>query len=117
MRLRIDTSKVRFQVASLPQPRTESRKNKTQKMTPDKRPIWVVKLNAIDMGAGQNGSMEEIWVETAGPRPELEFAGDAAVDGLTYTPWIGGKDTPDPKIMRAFRADSISMAAAARRAS
>ena len=116
MRLRIDTSGVRFQVAALPQPRTESRQNKTQKMTPDKRPIWVVKLNAIDEGAGQNGSMEDIWVEVAGPQPVLKFAGDATVEGLTYTPWIGGKTTPDPKIVRAFRADSITMTAGGARA-
>jgi hypothetical protein len=115
MRLRIDTTGVRFQVAALAEPRTTSRRDKTQKTTWDKRPIWVVKLNAIDAGAGKNGSMEPIWVEVPGAQPVLEFAADVTVEGLTYDPYIGGKGTPDPKIVRWFRAESISMTAGARR--
>ncbi len=123
MRLRIDTTEVRFRVAAMPRPRTESRNSDVQKTTPPsdgKRPIWVVKLNAFDKGAGSDGSMEAIWVEVAGPKPELVLDEMAEVQGLTYAPWAKvkfvEKDKPKAEIMRAFRAQSIAMAGGARRA-
>jgi hypothetical protein len=91
MRLRIDTNGVKFRVAGMAQPRTESRKNKAQRTLNDGRPVWVVKLTAIDSGAGEFGSTESIWVEFAGPRPELVLDEFATVEGLTYAPYIGGK--------------------------
>lgn len=123
MRLRIDTEGVRFRVAALPRPRMESRNSDIQKTTPPSdgsRPIWVVKLNAFDQGAGASGSMEAIWVEVAGPKPDLVLDELADVQGLTYAPWARvvpparEKDRPKAEIMRAFRALSVVMAGAAK---
>jgi hypothetical protein len=112
MRLKIDIGEVRFRVAGTARPRTESQQSKAQKVTPDGRPVWVVKLIAIDSGAGADGSMEAIWVEVAGPQPVLTLDGLAAVEGLTHTPWVNKQG----KLVRAFRADSIAMTDGARRA-
>ena len=53
MRRRIDTSGIEFRVASMPLARTVSRQDKTQKVTRDGRPVWVVKLTAFDPGWGR----------------------------------------------------------------
>jgi hypothetical protein len=108
MRLRIDTSNVRFRVAGLAQPRNESRENKRQKTTPDGRPIWTVRLIAID---GTAASMETIWVEVAGDQPQLALDELAAVQGLVFSPWVNRKN----EIVRSFRADSIAIDGTARR--
>ena len=71
MRRRIDTSGIEFRVAAMPLARTVSRQDKTQKVTRDGRPVWVVKLTAFDPGVGPHGSTEQIWVEIAGPEPSL----------------------------------------------
>jgi hypothetical protein len=110
MRLKIDTSEVRFRVAATPQPRQESRDSKTQRKTPDGRPVWTVRLDAIDTA---RESKETIWVEVAGDEPKLTFDGFADVHGLVFAPWVGR----DGKIRRAFRADSITAQAEPRRAS
>jgi hypothetical protein len=109
MRLRIDTSDVRFRVAATPAPRQESRENKAQRKTPDGQPIWTVRLDAID---ADRESKETIWVEVAGDEPKLTFDGYAEVHGLVFAPWVGR----DGKIRRAFRADSITAQAEPRRA-
>jgi hypothetical protein len=66
MRLRIDTSEVRFRIAAMPQPRAKSRTDTTQKTTPDGQPIWAVRLIALDTGSNTS---ETIWVEVAGEEP------------------------------------------------
>ena len=109
MRLRIDTSAIKFRVAGLAKPRDESRESKRQKTTPDGRPIWTVRLNAID---GTAGSTETIWVEVAGPEPQLTLDEIAIVQGLVFSPWVNRKN----EIVRSFRADSVALEAATRRA-
>jgi hypothetical protein len=108
MRLRIDTSNVRFRVAGLARPRTESKDSQVQKKTPDGRPIWNVRLNAFDM---TSSSTETIFVEVAGDQPDLVPDEVATVEGLTYTPWVNRKG----ELVRAFRADVISMGKGAER--
>jgi hypothetical protein len=110
MRLRIDTNNVRFRVAGLAQPRMESKDSKVQKTTPapDKRPIWTVRLIAID---GTAASMETIWVEVAGEQPQLALDEIAAVQGLVFSPWVNRKN----EIVRSFRADSVTIETATRR--
>ena len=53
MRRRIDTSGIEFRVAAMPLARTVSRQDKTQKVTRDGRPVWVVKLTAFDRAWGR----------------------------------------------------------------
>jgi hypothetical protein len=112
MRRRIDTSEIEFRVAAMPMARTVSRQDKTQRMTPDKRPIWVVKLTAFDPGAGAHGSTEVIWVEVAGPEPSLVINQVATVNRLVHAPWVN----KNSELVEAFRADSIAMADGGRRA-
>lgn len=109
MRLRIDTSEVKFRVAALPQPRTVSRADQTQKTTPDGTPIWVVRLSAIDTGAN---STESIWVEVAGDEPKLTLDEIARVDGLVFAPWVNKKS----EMVRQFRADAVTAVASGRSA-
>jgi hypothetical protein len=118
MRLRIDTTNIKFRVAGVARPRQISKNDTTQKTTPPsdgKRPIWTVRLLAVDTEAG---TTEQIFVEVAGEMPQLMVDEIAAVSGLTYAPWgvvkvIEGK--PKAEIMRAFRADSIAMESGSRR--
>jgi hypothetical protein len=102
MRLRIDTSTVKFRVAGVAKPRMESRDSQVQKRTPkpDNRPIWTVRLTAIDT---QAGTAEQIFVEVAGDEPQLIVDEVATVQGLTYVPWVNRQS----QIVRAFRAESI----------
>jgi len=109
MKLRIDTSPVKFRVAALPQPRTVSRADQTQKRTPDGQPIWVVRLTAVDTGAN---STESIWVEVAGDEPKLTLDEIARVDGLVFAPWVNKKN----ELVRQFRADSITTVVSGRTA-
>ena len=93
MRLRIDTSEIKFRVAALAKPRARSRTDQTQKTTPDGRPIWAVRLTAIDTGSN---SVETIWVEVAGEEPKLTLDELALVQGLVVRP-VGeqeGRDRP-----------------------
>jgi hypothetical protein len=110
MRRRIDTAGIEFRVGGAPMKRTVSRKNPAQKMTPDGRPIWVVKLNAYDPGVGAHGSTEAIWVEIAGPEPVLTVNEVATVSGLAHAPWVNSK----AELVESFRADSIVMADASK---
>ena len=54
---------------------------------PDGRPIWVVKLKAIDTNVGEHGSSEAIWVEVIAERPPGRLAGGMAADprALVFT--------------------------------
>ena len=109
MRLRIDTSEAKFRVAGLPRPRQESRANPAQRRTPDGRLVWTVRLTAIDTG---NNTSETIWVEVAGDEPKLTLDELAQVHGLVYAPYVN-KQTH--QIVRAFRAEAVTVLAEARR--
>lgn len=110
MRLRMDTDGVKFRVDGPVRPRSVSQNDDRQKTTPDGRLVWVVKLKAIDKGAGEEGSSEGIWVEVAGDKPFLVLDELASVAGLVFDPWVNKQH----KLVRAFRADSIVMADAAK---
>ena len=119
MRTKIDVSTVKFRVAGTARPRQVSKNDKSQKVTPvgdGSRPIWTVRLIAVDM---QAGTTEQIFVEMAGDMPQLVVDEIATVHNLIYVPWAvaeydKARDRWMGKIMRAFRADSISMADAAK---
>ena len=108
MRLEITTSGYQFRVASAARPRPDYKDKERQATTRDGRPIWTVRLDAID---NDNETRETIWVEVAGDEPKLTFEGYAQVHGLVFAPWVGR----DGKIKRAFRADTITALAEARR--
>ena len=102
MRLLIDTTGIKFRVAGAAKPRPDYRdKDKErQATTQDGRPIWTVRLDAVDH---KRETKETIFVEVAGDEPKLTFDGYAVVHGLVFAPWVGN----DGKIKRAFRADAI----------
>ena len=112
MRNKIDTSTVKFRVAGV-SPRQVSKNDKTQKRTPPSdgnRLIWTVRLTAIDT---EVNSSEQIFVEVAGDQPQLVIDEIAMVRNLTYTPWAAVEHVNGQakgKIMRAYRADSVTMA-------
>jgi hypothetical protein len=108
MRLEITTSGYQFRVAGTAKPRQDYKDKTRQAMTRDGVPIWTVRLDAIDAG---RETRETIWVEVAGDEPKLTFEGYAQVHGLVFAPWVGR----DGKIKRAFRADTITALADARR--
>lgn len=98
MRLRIDTSTVRFRVAGTAKPKQVKG---APGVTPDGRPIWVVKLTAMEP---DRNTSETIWVEVAGDEPKLTLDDLVQARGLVFAPWIS---KTDHKIVRSFRADSI----------
>jgi len=100
MRLLIDTGDIQFRVAGAARPRPDFKDKDRQATSRDGRPIWTVRLDAIDAG---RETKETIWVEVAGDEPKLTFDGFAQVRGLVFAPWIGR----DNKIRRAFRADAV----------
>jgi hypothetical protein len=108
MRLEITTSGYQFRVAGTAKPRQDYKDKTKQATTRDGVPIWTVRLDAIDAG---RETRETIWVEVAGDEPKLTFEGYAQVHGLVFAPWVGR----DGKIKRAFRADTITALADARR--
>ena len=103
MQLLMDTSSVQFRVASMPKVRPDFKDKDRQATTKDGRPIWTVRLDAIDT---VRETKETIWVEVAGDEPKLTFDGFAAVRGLVFAPWVGR----DGKIRRAFRAEAVEPA-------
>ena len=105
MRLLIETSGVRFRAGGPAKPKQDYSDKTKQALTPDGRPIWVVRLTAFDTRT-EHGSSESIWVEVAGDEPRLTFDGYAVVHGLVFAPWVGR----DGKIKRAFRAESVAPA-------
>ena len=97
MRLKIDTSEVKFRVGGA----AKAKKVKGEDArTPDGRPVWTVRLNAIE--ADRNAS-ETIWVEVAGDEPKLTIDDLVQVTGLVYAPWVNREH----KIVRSFRAEQI----------
>src|ERR1035441_914136 len=97
MRLLIDTSGIQFRVAGVAKPRQDYKDKERQAAMKDGRPIWTVRLDAIDAG---HETKEPIWVEVAGDEPKLTFDGYAEVRGLVFAPWVGR----DGKIRRSFDA-------------
>jgi hypothetical protein len=106
MRLKIDTSEVRFRVDGTAKPKQVKGE---QARTPDGAPIWVVRLDAIETGLNRK---ETIWVEVAGEEPKLTFDEYVLVHGLVFAPWVNR----DNKIMRNFRAEQVVPDPAARKA-
>ena len=103
MRLLIETKGVQFRVAGVAKPRPDYKDKSQQATTQDGRPIWTVRLDAVD---AEHETKETIFVEVAGDEPRLTFDGYAVVRELVYAPWVGR----DGKIKRSFRADAIDPA-------
>jgi len=111
MRLLIDANGVRFRAGGPAKMKPDYRDKTTQAMTPDGRPIWVVRLTAFDTRTEQ-GSSESIWVEVAGDEPKLTTDELVQIDSLVFAPWISGPARKDHKIVRNFRADAVTLASA-----
>ena len=107
MRLLIETKGVQFRVAGVAKPRPDYKDKSQQATTQDGRPIWTVRLDAVD---AERETKETIFVEVAGDEPKLTFDGYAVVRGLVYAPWVG----KDGKIKRAFRAEAVEPAPSGR---
>jgi hypothetical protein len=100
MRLKIDTSGVRFRVAGTA--RRKQVKGEDAR-TPDGRAVWVVRLTAIET---DRETAETIWVEVAGDEPKLTLDDLVAVHGLSFAPWVNREH----KIVRNFRAEQVGPA-------
>jgi hypothetical protein len=111
MRTEVKTNGYRFRAGGPAKPKNDYRDKTKQAVTPDGRPIWVVRLTAYDMNT-EHGSSETIWVEVAGDKPELTADELVQVDCLVYAPWISGPARKDHKIVRNFRADTVALAPA-----
>jgi hypothetical protein len=98
MRLKIDTSAVKFRVAGTA--RAKQVKGEPAR-TPDGRPVWTVRLTAIET---DRETAETIWVEVAGDEPKLTLDDLVQVHGLTFSPWVNR----DHKIVRNFRAEQVT---------
>ena len=107
MRLKIDTSEVKFRAGGA----AKAKKMKGEDArTPDGRPIWTVRLTAIET---VRETSETIWVEVAGDEPKLTVDDLVQVHGLVYAPWVNREH----KIVRSFRAEQITpLDSAARKA-
>jgi len=107
MRLKIDTSDVKFRVAGTARPKKVKGEPAS---TPDGRPIWTVRLTAIE---AERETAETIWVEVAGDEPKLTLDDLVQVHGLAFAPWVNREH----KIVRNFRAEQVApLDQAARRA-
>src|SRR5450755_2158818 len=100
MQILVDTSGIQFRVAGAARPRPDFKDKERQATSRDGRPIWQLRLDAID---NERETKETIWVEVAGDEPKLTFDGFAEVRGLVFAPWVGR----DGKIRRSFRADAV----------
>ena len=107
MLLTIKTDGLRFRAAG----RAWRKQVKGQDaVTRDGRPVWKVKLHAID---DARETTEDIWVEIAGDEPVLPHEGEVQLDGLLFAPWVNRKG----EIVRAFRVLAITPQEAAARTS
>ncbi len=111
MRLKIDMDGIRFRAGGPAKPKQDYKDRNKQAVTPDGRPIWIVRLTAFDTRTEQ-GSSESIWVEVAGEQPVLATDELVQIDGLVFAPWISGPARKDHKIVRNFRADTVTLAPA-----
>ena len=107
MRLVLDTSEYVFEVSRAPEPKVDRKTGAQRQDKATGRLQWVVQLIA----KGEDGA-EIINVTVAGDQPKLTLGQPAAVRGLEVIPWAGD----DGKSRTAFRAVSISVAAAAKAA-
>ena len=111
MRLRIDQTGIRFRAGGPAKPKNDYQDKTKQATTPDGRPIWLLRLTAYDMTANDGqGSNEPIWVEVAGDKPEVTADELVQIDGLVFAPWISGPQRKQHKIVRSFRADTVTLA-------
>ena len=115
MRLLINTTGIRFRAGGPAQKKDDYKDKTKQAMTPDGRPIWLVRLTAFDT-ISERGSSESIWVEVAGDEPKLATDELVQVDGLVFAPWISGPQRKDHKVVRDFRADTVVLASASGKA-
>ena len=111
MRLEIKTDGVRFRAGGPAKPKNDYRDKDKQATTPDGRPIWLLRLTAFDMNT-EHGSSESLWVEVAGDKPELTSDELVQITGLVFAPWISGPARKEHKIVRNFRADTVTLAPA-----
>jgi hypothetical protein len=109
MRLKIDTSEVKFRVAGTAKPKKDPKNREAQARTPEGAPVWVVRLTAIE---ADRGTAETIWVEVVGDEPKVTLDDLVQVHGLAFAPWVNREH----KIVRSFRADQVSALATAGRA-
>lgn len=115
MRLEIKTDGVRFRAGGPAKPKNDYRDKDKQATTPDGRPIWLLRLTAFDMNT-EYGSSESLWVEVAGDKPELTSDELVQITGLVFAPWISGPARKEHKIVRNFRADTVTLAPASGKA-
>ena len=108
MRLLINTTGIRFRAGGPAQKKDDYKDKTKQAMTPDGRPIWLVRLTAFDLST-DHGSSESIWVEVAGDKPELTSDELVQITGLVFAPWISGPARKEHKIVRNFRADAVAL--------
>ena len=101
---------MQFRVAGLPRPK-KFKDSEPQATTQDGRPIWTVRLDAIEP---DRQTKETIWVEVAGDEPKVTFDAPAQVHGLVFAPYVS---KTNGKVGRKFRAESIATLADARKAS
>ena len=111
MRLLINTGGIRFRAGGPPKAKSDYSDKSKQAMTPDGRPIWVVRLTAFDTST-EHGSSESIWVEVAGDEPKLATDELVQIDGLVFAPWISGPQRKEHRIVRNFWADTVTLAPA-----
>ena len=83
MRIGIKTEGIRFRAGGPAKPKQDYRDKNKQAVTPDGRPIWVVRLTAFDTRT-EHGSSEGIWVEVAGDEPKLTTDELVQIDGLVF---------------------------------
>jgi hypothetical protein len=69
MRLLINTSGIRFRAGGPAQKKNDYRDKEKQAMTPDGRPIWVVRLTAFDTSSERGSSESGGCSPSCAPRP------------------------------------------------
>jgi hypothetical protein len=111
MRLEIKTDGVRFRAGGPARPKNDYQDKSKQAMTPDGRPIWLLRLTAFDTNTAE-GSSEQIWVEVVGDKPELATDELVQISGLVFAPYISGPAKKEHRIVRSFRADAVALASA-----
>jgi hypothetical protein len=105
-----------FRAAGAASPKRDFRDKERQATTRDDLPIWLVPLSAYDTVAGRT---DKIWVQMVGGKPELTPNEVVTVQGLRHMPWARAVRQPNGdfkgEVVDAYRADSITLAAAGRR--
>jgi hypothetical protein len=108
MRLVLNTSGYVFEAAKSAEPKVDREHGGIQRLEKDTgRPLWIVQVIA----KGPEGA-EILNVTVAGDQPKLTAGSPVDLKGLEALPWTG----KDGKSRTAFRAESITAAAAAKAA-